>query len=141
MCRMTNGNYFYQPLMTLYRKDNQTRYVWCDLVKGTQEDIEKFGKGYDQIGSKDAVEKLWDWLDPEDEQKVLLDYYKRTHTPAYMDTQSILSSVTLDQLINVINVEVNASKGCSRTLGASPGAPNSCTGTRTFKNSVTESQS
>jgi len=60
MCRRTNGSYFYRPLMTLYRKDGQTRHDWCDLVKGIQEDIVAFRHGYHRIGSKDAVEKLWD---------------------------------------------------------------------------------
>ena len=64
MCCFTNGNYFYKTLMTLYRKNNQSRYAWCQLVLSAQQDIINYGNGYDQIGSKDAVEKLWDWLCP-----------------------------------------------------------------------------
>ena len=105
MCRRTNGNYFYRPLMTLYRKDGQTRHDWCDLVRGTQEDIVAFGHDYNKIGSKDAVEKLWDWLGTE-EQKVLLEWFKRVHIPPYTDTQVILYKVKLKELISVINTKI-----------------------------------
>ena len=89
--------------------------------KGIQEDLESYGRGYDKIGSRDAVEKLWDWLD-EDEHKVLLEHYRRSHTPKYDDTRSILLNVTLDELLNVINHGVPANnwpttkfnnKGCT----------------------------
>ena len=46
----TNDNYFYKP-MTLYHKDGQSHYDWCQLVLGVQEEIVKF---YGQIGSKDT---------------------------------------------------------------------------------------
>ena len=29
MCCHTNDNYFYKTLMTLYRRDRQSRYDWC----------------------------------------------------------------------------------------------------------------
>ena len=109
MCRRTNGSYFYRPLMTLYRKDKQTRHTWCDLVKGIQQDIEAFKKGYNKIGSRDAVEKLWDWLDKE-EQKVLREWFKRSHKPRYEDTQTILMKVNLYKLIDIINTEVPTSE-------------------------------
>ena len=110
MCCQTNGSYFYKTMLTMYRRDGQTRFFWCDLVRGAHDDIIGFGNGYDQIGSRDAVEKLWDWLCPEDEQPVVRDYYKRTHDPPYPDTQTILSSVTLKQLINAITCDVDKSE-------------------------------
>ena len=75
--------------------------------KGIQEDLESYGRGYDKIWSRDAVEKLWDWLD-EDEHKVLLEHFRRSHTPKYDDAHSILLNVTLDQLLTVINHGVPA---------------------------------
>ena len=109
MCCFTNGNYFYKTLMTLYRKNNQSRYAWCQLVLGSQREIVNYGNGYDQIGSKDAVEKLWDWLCPVNEQPVMRRYYKRVHQPMYKDTQTILTTVTLEQLVNDITVNVDKS--------------------------------
>ena len=76
-------------------------------AKGIQEDLESYGRGYDKIGSRDTVEKLWDWLD-EDEHKVLLEHFRRSHTPKYDDVRSILFNVTLDQLLTVINHGVPA---------------------------------
>ena len=110
MCCHTNGNYFYKPLMTLYRKDGQSRYDWCELVKGAQQDIVNFKNGYDQIGSNDAVEKLWDWLCPEEEQPVMRLYYKRSHNPPYKDAQTILTNVTLEELIQNITIDVDNSE-------------------------------
>ena len=71
MCCHTNDNYFYKTLMTLYRKNRQSRYDWFQLVLGAQEKISNYGHGYDQIGSKDTVEKLWDWLCPVNEQPIM----------------------------------------------------------------------
>ena len=116
MCCRTNGNYFYSPLLTVYRRDGQTRYDWCDLISGVQADVVAYKHGYDKLGSQDAVEKLWDWLCPEDEQPVVREYYKRSHTPPYLDTQSILSSVTLTELISDITLQINKSEWPKRSF-------------------------
>ena len=34
MCCHTLGSYFYSSLLTVYRRDDQTRYDWCDLING-----------------------------------------------------------------------------------------------------------
>ena len=47
MCCFTNGNYFYKTLMTLYRKNNQSRYAWYQLVLGAQKELVNYGNGYD----------------------------------------------------------------------------------------------
>ena len=107
MCCHTNGNYYYKTLMTLYRPDGQTRYDWAQLVLNAQEALMGFEHGYQYIGSKDAVEKLWDWLCPIKEQPVMRDYYKRVHVPTYKDTQTILTSVTLEELVKDITVNVD----------------------------------
>ena len=51
MCCTTFGNYFYQPMMTLYRLYDQERYDWYGLVQGVQEDIMEFKHGYQHLGS------------------------------------------------------------------------------------------
>ena len=94
----------------MYRRDDQTRYDWCDLINGVQDEIIGYKHGYDQIGSQDSVVKLWDWLCPEDEQPVVREYYKRSHTPAYLDDQSILTHVTLQELCEAINLKINKSE-------------------------------
>ena len=108
-CR-TNGNYFYKPMLTMYRTDNLTRWEWCDLVTGVYDDMVEYGNGYDKLGSRDAVEKLWDWLCPEDEQPVVREYYKRSHSPQYMDAQTILGSVTLKELVEAITIKIDTSE-------------------------------
>ena len=42
------------------------------------------------------------------EHKVLLEHFRRSHTPKYDDARSILLNVTLDQLLDVINHGVPA---------------------------------
>ena len=54
----TNGSYFYRPLLTIYRRNGQTRFQWGQFIKGIQEDLESYGRGYDKIESRDAVGKL-----------------------------------------------------------------------------------
>ena len=121
VCVHTNSSYYYQPLLTIYRR-NEHSYPYS-LSMGT--DHLRHPRGprilYDKIGSQDVVEKLWDWLDSE-EHKVFLDHSRHTHHPNYNGKRSILTNVSLKQLIKVINHDVPISnwpttkfnnKGCT----------------------------
>ena len=98
ICCPTNGNYYTRPMLTVYRRAKQTRFEWCQQVLGVQEDVEKFGRGYDKIGTWDAVEKLWDWF-MYDEQAAIRKYYKDVHIPRYITKKEILLKVNLRAMI------------------------------------------
>ena len=109
ICVDVNGNFYYRPLLTVYRKDKQTRFDWCNLIDDLREGIHGFKQGYEKIGTRDFVEKLWDWLIPEDEQKPILKYFRETAPKKYETEKDMLKGVTLKELIETINVKMKHS--------------------------------
>ena len=109
ICVDVNGNFYYRPLLTIYRKDKQTRFDWCNLIDDLREGIHGFKQGYEKIGTRDFVEKLWDWLIPEDEQKPILKYFRETAPKKYETEKDMLKGVTLKELIEAINMKMKHS--------------------------------
>ena len=106
ICVDTLGNYYYRPLLTLYRQDKQTRFDWCKQVENIQEGVHHFGQGYDKIGTRDFVDKLWDWLLDEDEKRPILKYYRETATPRRDSEKELLRHVALPDLIETITLRM-----------------------------------
>ena len=75
ICTLTLGEYFFRPLLSVAHNDSETRLNWCTHIKFCQTLIENYKHGWDKIGCKSAVNKLWYWFSHK-EQKVILQYFK-----------------------------------------------------------------
>ena len=62
LCTQTLGSYYFRSLLTMQRKQNETRSQWCQRVTSAQKNISEYGNGWEKIGCRDAVNKLCSFL-------------------------------------------------------------------------------
>ncbi len=62
ICPQTLGDYYFRSLLTMFRRNNEMRSNWCKRVTSAQNAIIAYKHGWEGIGCRSAVHKLWGFL-------------------------------------------------------------------------------
>jgi len=59
ICMQTLGDYYFRSLLEIHRTESETRSSWCKRVAAVHKKIEEYGHGWNNLGCRSAVFRLW----------------------------------------------------------------------------------
>ena len=104
ICAITLGSYHFMPVMTMHRQNAEARHIWMGRVRTAHLAVVTYKQGWQHIGCKDHLHKVWIWLS-EDEQEKIRDQYANHSVVArrYRSDPAIIRGETLQQFITFVN--------------------------------------
>jgi len=108
LCTQTLGNYYFRSLLTMQRKQNETRSQWCQRVTSAQKSITEYGNGWEKVGCRDAVNKLYSFLSKK-ERKTVWEHYRdrKPHQGVQYHSQDDMQwKESLADLVKVITIRI-----------------------------------
>jgi len=108
VCLQTLGDYYFRSLLKASRRAQETRSNWCKRVDTVHQSIMTYKHGWQKIGCRSAVWKLWSFLSEAEQEVVWIYYRDRVNTAVvrYITVDAMKWDESLGDLIKVITLKV-----------------------------------
>ena len=109
ICMQTLGDYYFRSLLEMHRAESETRSNWCKRVTAVHKKIQEYGHGWDNLGCRSAVFRLWIFLS-DNEQDVVWEHYRDRKeaigVQKHLNKDALKWDEDLKDLIKVITVTI-----------------------------------